>query len=637
MSKNQPPSGRGHKKAKASRRRPNTSARARSLTPLRTGRWNLSLLFPSLAKASAELRSAPGAVEMTELLAAHRRKLDALSPTKLSSLLSAIDRAMDRLSRVAIYASLTAADHPFDARPAKLEAAAREKMNRLEEAISWVDEELAASPRLVQMAGDSAYHPYNHYLCDLQPEVGRGGLEPAAEAALSALLSVTGGAAASLAHNLAQLDMKPRAVLDSRGRRHQVNSSSIANLLSSADRLLRERAWKSYFNAYEGINYTLSSTLINHVQTRQCLSELSKENGVLLNELEDNNYKGSGEKVADVLLRAARAMKPLVSRALKVRTRGLGLKHLSSWDKRVAWGKADSQRISIKRAEKIILEAVAPLGAEVTDIVARAFKEQWIDYQPRKDKVGSGDCNWVYGKNPFIRMSYDGSVQSLLVLAHELGHAVHAMLISQHQPSVYQESPSLVQELPSSLFEVLVSDHLMRTHQKDRLGDRLVAEAITNLEGTFFRQVQFFEFERSLYRLAGAGAGELTIDTLDDSWERIEGYWNSSPSARPHPLDAYAWSDITYLWETFYVLQYPVSYAAAIHLARQLESGPDPEQTAQTIVQLMKAGGSLSGRRLLESVGVDLTKGLVYRSLKDRYLRLTKSAEAALTKPKKAQ
>ena len=58
-----------------------------------------------------------------------------------------------------------------------------------------------------------------------------------------------------------------------------------------------------------------------------------------------------------------------------------------------------------------------------------AIESGWIDAEPRENKPPGGFCAPFFSeKESRISMRYDGSIDSVRVLAHELGHAWHFII-----------------------------------------------------------------------------------------------------------------------------------------------------------------------------------------------------------------
>ena len=71
----------------------------------------------------------------------------------------------------------------------------------------------------------------------------------------------------------------------------------------------------------------------------------------------------------------------------------------------------------------------------MADLVIDFYDKQYIDFLPKKGKSGGAFCSNL----PFIGQSriltnFDGSLSSIITLAHELGHAYHGLIIQDHRP-----------------------------------------------------------------------------------------------------------------------------------------------------------------------------------------------------------
>lgn len=70
-----------------------------------------------------------------------------------------------------------------------------------------------------------------------------------------------------------------------------------------------------------------------------------------------------------------------------------------------------------------MLEALKPLGEEYGSVLKTAFTDGWIDVQENRGKR-TGAYSWgCYGCHPFVLLNWQGTINDVFTLAHELGHA----------------------------------------------------------------------------------------------------------------------------------------------------------------------------------------------------------------------
>ena len=96
------------------------------------------------------------------------------------------------------------------------------------------------------------------------------------------------------------------------------------------------------------------------------------------------------------------------------------------------------------------------------------FDENRIDASPRMGKRQGGFCSgWPEGKSAFIMMSFTGTLSSLFTLAHELGHAAHAIL-NENQESLFNQSyPMVIAEVASEFGEMILTEYLLDSVKSD--------------------------------------------------------------------------------------------------------------------------------------------------------------------------
>ena len=86
-------------------------------------------------------------------------------------------------------------------------------------------------------------------------------------------------------------------------------------------------------------------------------------------------------------------------------------------------------------AKAYLIQNFTPFSKDVAGIIERAFDEEWIDFFPRKGKVGGAFCcNLPMLKQSRVLTNFDGSLSDVVTLAHELGHAYHGHRIENHSP-----------------------------------------------------------------------------------------------------------------------------------------------------------------------------------------------------------
>ncbi|WP_257615460.1 M3 family metallopeptidase, partial [Streptobacillus notomytis] len=67
-------------------------------------------------------------------------------------------------------------------------------------------------------------------------------------------------------------------------------------------------------------------------------------------------------------------------------------------------------------------------------LIKKSFDERWIDYAENEGKRSGAYSSGTYGTNPFILISWRGTLDNLFTLIHELGHSIHSYYTRNYQP-----------------------------------------------------------------------------------------------------------------------------------------------------------------------------------------------------------
>ncbi len=107
-----------------------------------------------------------------------------------------------------------------------------------------------------------------------------------------------------------------------------------------------------------------------------------------------------------------------------------------------------------------------------------------------------------------------------MTLAHEVGHALH--FAASQNTQVYEKSEGVIftGEVASNVNEFLLMNYLLQNAKSDQEKIYLLDSYINNLNGMFFYQVEYSEFEKKAHEMAEANQS-LTPQALNDLWRSI--------------------------------------------------------------------------------------------------------------------
>ncbi|MFQ6009151.1 MAG: M3 family metallopeptidase, partial [Candidatus Zixiibacteriota bacterium] len=104
----------------------------------------------------------------------------------------------------------------------------------------------------------------------------------------------------------------------------------------------------------------------------------------------------------------------------------LGIDKFCWFDEFAPCGKME-RLYSFEEAGQFIHENVKSFSIDMADFVAMALDKRWIEAEDRSGKAAGGFCTGTGPRRQSrIFMTYGGTFENLLTLAHELGHAYHS-------------------------------------------------------------------------------------------------------------------------------------------------------------------------------------------------------------------
>ena len=396
-------------------------------------------------------------------------------------------------------------------------------------------------------------------------------------------------------------DIKFNDVVDSKGEVLPMNHSRYQVYMESNDRVLRENAYNSMYEAYKNLKNTFATTLegvvLNHMVTAKLKKYTSSRNAALT-----HNY--IDEKVYDALIHAVNDKLPLLHQYIELRKKLLKVDEIHMYDLHTNLVDNVDLKFTFEEAKEIILEAISVLGEEYVGIVKRAFDERWIDYAENEGKRSGAYSSGSYTTNPFILISWKGTIDNLFTLIHELGHSLHSYYTRNFQPAVYGYYTIFLAEVASITNEVLLSNYLMNKYKDNKeVKAYLLNNNLDSIRGTLFRQTQFAEFEYEMHKSLEEGK-PLTADYITKLYGEInEKYYGKSMTYDDNI--PYEWTRIPHFYYNFYVYQYATGISAAYAFAhRILTMG---EEAVELYKGYLKAGASKYPLDVLKEAGVDMS------------------------------
>ncbi len=280
-------------------------------------------------------------------------------------------------------------------------------------------------------------------------------------------------------------------------------------------------------------------------------------------------------ETVDTVLKVAKSERSLTQESLRDAAALMGKSKLDPWDHSApppaSILSGDNKTFTFGEGLKIVKEAFGAVHGEFADFVDMMYKNRWIESRVLEKKRGGAFSIWFpKARQPRIMQTYNGSMDDVRTLAHELGHAFHSWCL-RDLPEPQQSLPNTLAETASNFAEACVAELLDR---KDPQGSDAKAGLWMDLTSGAAYTLDIparFCFEREIYALRDSkrwGPAELS-----EACARHFGEWFGSAVSEVNPL---FWASKGHFYisgsVSFYNFPYIIGYLLSLAIFNQRKS-----------------------------------------------------------------
>ena len=307
-----------------------------------------------------------------------------------------------------------------------------------------------------------------------------------------------------------------------------VTLSEIRGKAYDSDAEVRKSAYEAELKMYDAIKEPIAFSL-NHIKKEVLTtSQLRGFESPLAHTLEASRMS---RETLDALLEAIREYLPNFRKYLRHKAALLGYENgLPFYDLFAPVGNS-SRTFTVEESKDYLIENFKTFSADLAEMTEEFFDKHYIDFYPRKGKVGGAFCaNLPMIKQSRVLTNFTGSLSDVVTLAHELGHAYHGLHIENHRP-LNQDYSMPVAETASTFNENII----MNTAIKEANDEEKIALIESQLQDTtqiivdiysrylfesavFENREQSFMFSKDLEEMMLSAQKEAYGDGLDQSY-----------------------------------------------------------------------------------------------------------------------
>ncbi len=383
------------------------------------------------------------------------------------------------------------------------------------------------------------------------------------------------------------------------GKETALNESAVLDLMRDSDRAKRKAAAESLTKGLQ-LDQRLLSYIYNTLGEDHSIDDnLTKFSTPEESRHLDNDVTGA---VVETMTSVVSENYSVVQDYYKEKKKWLGLDELYEYDRYAPLAESNVN-YPYNEAKEMVLGSFKKFSKEFADDAELFFSKNWIHAPVMEGKRGGAYCSGgTPDKHPLVLLNYNGKLDDVSTMAHELGHGVNDYLMKDLDLTNY-DTPLVLAETASVFAEMLLFDDLKQkiTDKKEKFA--LYASKIEGMFATVFRQISMYQFELSFHNNRRT-KGELSTDQINQLWMDTQTRMFGD-SVKFNPGYETWWSYIPhFIHSPFYVYSY--AFGELLVLALYAKYKQEGESFVPKYLELMRAGVTASPQELLAPLGIDL-------------------------------
>jgi oligoendopeptidase F len=384
------------------------------------------------------------------------------------------------------------------------------------------------------------------------------------------------------------------------GEEKELTRGELMSLVRLPDANLRAAAYQQQYQKYgeEGpvlgqIYQTIVRDWYNeNIGLRKYKTPISARN--LGNDIPDD--------VVDTLLDVCKKNTSVFQRFFRLKAKWLGVDTIRRYDVYAPVAESN-KKYPFEMATELVLDSFQEFDPRFAQLAQRVFAQAHIDSEVRKGKRFGAFCATVAPDlTPWVLINYQGKAEDMATLAHELGHAIHSLLASDH--SIFTQHACLpLAETASTFGEMMLIDRLLAEEKDEGVRRFFLFKQVDDSYATIMRQAYFALFEKTAHEMTLQGAA---VDAIADAYfENLQDQFGDSLILGEE--FRWEWVSIPHIYHTpFYVYAYAFGQLLVLSLYNQFKNEGDSFKPKY--IHLLSTGGSKAPMQILDEAGMDVRK-----------------------------
>lgn len=487
-------------------------------------RWDLSNVYPGL-NSPALAQDIQWVKDATQsLLKLYQEELVKIDPSDskeaineaFSTMVDRMNLLLEKAITIRVYISSFISTDSYNTEAMRMGSqfdqvmVGMQKVNILLEA--WTGKFKDVLPDVLDMGGSAGAHAFplqeiaeqSQYLMSEKEEI------------LSSELSLAGSRAWSKLQGTVTSQKTVDFEID--GEVQTLPMPALINLHAHPEESVRKRAYEAEMVAWESLKEPLAACMNGIKGWVNTLNDHRGRKDALHEPIDQGRID---RDTLDAMLGAMKDSFPTFRRYFKAKAARFGKQALPWWNLFAPTGKLDKE-YSFEEAASFILENFEKFSPELRDFAKTAFDKNWIDAEQRPGKRGGAFCMGVPGvKESRVLCNFDGSLDQVMTIAHELGHGYHNFNMYQAGKTPLQrQTPMTMAETASIMCETIVFNAVRETISDPQEELALLETALISDSQVIVDIYSRFLFEKEVFE--HRQNAELSADELSELMEKAQ-------------------------------------------------------------------------------------------------------------------
>ncbi|MBW6471992.1 MAG: M3 family oligoendopeptidase [Anaerolineaceae bacterium] len=425
-------------------------------------RWDLSNIFPGLESEEFKQAFSGTSNVIDELVSCFHQKLAPLTPETdprvlneaLSEYVNTLNFTITHVGKVANFIYSFISTDSYNKLATRLMSEYEQLGVRLENQDvvfkNWLSKISTKMDEIISLGGTVADHEFAlkeiiHFSQFLMSQ---------AEEELASELNLSGASGWEKLQGVITSQLSVEMEIE--GEVKKLPGPALINLRSHPVEEVRKKGYEKEMQAWKSVEEPLAAALNGIKGTVITLNKKRGRKDAVESSLDMARID---RETLEAMLSAMQDSFPMFRRYFQAKAKRFGQEKLPWWNLFAPVGQSDT-KFSFLEAREFILDHFTKFSPDLADFAARAFDNNWIDAEQREGKMGGAFCMDIPGTGESrILSNFDGSLDQVSTLAHEIGHGFHNDCMEKaNRTQLQQRTPMTMAETASIMCETIISN-----------------------------------------------------------------------------------------------------------------------------------------------------------------------------------